>query len=218
MWVVIQFATVVITGVEKVADLGQAEGDGQVGADGRPHHLAGVAVNAGRDIQADDRTMAGIHAFDDVGIMAAHRFGKTGPQNGIDDQIAGGYQVIQSRRGRIGHGVDTQSLNDLPIDGRGAAVAGGVTQQQHQRLAAVGENFTGYHQTVAAVIAAAAEHQDASASDRKAIPQHPVGCQSGVFHEQGFGNAEIFDGALIHRTHLGNGGDFHGAPPVPMSR
>ena len=53
-------------GIEHVPDLGKAEGDGVVRPDRRPHHFPRFAVDAGGDVQAEDRLAADVDQFDHV--------------------------------------------------------------------------------------------------------------------------------------------------------
>ena len=74
-------------GVEHISDLGKAEGDGMVRPDGRPQNLSRIAMDAGRDIQAENRQAGRIDPFDHLPADAVDVAVETRPEKGVDDPV-----------------------------------------------------------------------------------------------------------------------------------
>ena len=74
--------------VEHVSDLGEAEGDGVVRPDRRSHDLPCVAIDAGGDIQAEDRFTACVNQVDRLSVNAAHPTIEARSEQGVDDPVA----------------------------------------------------------------------------------------------------------------------------------
>ena len=79
------------TGVEHIPQLGEAEGHGMGGPDGRPHHLARIAVNPGWDIEAEHRLGAPVDLVDDVSIEPLYLPREACPEDGVYDSVAMGH-------------------------------------------------------------------------------------------------------------------------------
>jgi hypothetical protein len=179
---------------QEVTGLGAVEGDGQGGVRRAPQDRAGVAVHARRDIDRDHRHIGLLDRLDRLARHALERAGQTRAEQPVDHQPRAGDQrgvegkhLAQPRRGR-GGGVAAQPLAR-------------TEQGESHRPAEPGEMPRG-HETVAAVIAGAAQHE--GRAGREAFRDRSGDRRARIVHELDARHARG-DGGGIGRAHLGDG-------------
>ena len=110
------------------------------------------AVDAARQIDAENRRAVGIDRLDHLERIALDRAVETGAEQRIDDQRRPADRLRIERQHRI-----------FPSPRRRRRIAlqaVALAQQDHRDLAAARRQFGRRHETVAAIVAAAGDHQD----------------------------------------------------------
>ncbi len=137
-----------------MAGLAPEEGHGLGGANSCAHHRPGIAVDAARQIDGEGRRAVGIDRLDHVVRLALDGTVEAGAEQGIDDQCRLADRLRVERLYRI---------FPSPRCGCGVALqAVALAQQDDRNLAAAGGEFGGRDKTVAAIVAAAGDHEDRS--------------------------------------------------------
>lgn len=174
------------------ADFGQAEGDGEVGGNEVGIDGAGVAIEAGWDIDGDDFRWlvagagggeCGEGPRDGVGGVEGEVLSDA--EEGVDDEVGGGELGGELLAGGVGGAVDDgQVAGSEFVEAGGLAVAFGEVDGD---VGAPVVEVAGGDEAVAAVVAGAGEDEDVAAFE--GAEEHPgfLGDgEPGFFHELGF--------------------------------
>ena len=188
----------------QMSQLGQGEGDGDGGLHGAAQHPAGVRLHAGGDVRRDDGSGALIHPADGVRRPAAHLGIQADAENSVHQHVGALHRLSLPVRGRVevlqsaACGVQTPLHlravvgHLLPASGEQGAHLGSLLQQQ-----------TGNGHAVAAIVAAAAEHDGALSLDR---PQHIFAgheqADGRPLHQDSGAHAPLVDGGVVQIPHL----------------
>ncbi len=173
-----------------------------------PRQRAAIRVEAGRQVERDDRHAGGAGAVDGLdgrGHRPARGAAQAGTEKRVHDQIGAAEDRREPARIR--------DLLDAPAPApervrRVAPHVGAPPHQQHAHHRAAGSEPARDHESITAVVALAAHDDDRLAADRR----EPAGDERGragprVIHEARPGNAELADGARVERPHLRGGED-----------
>jgi hypothetical protein len=183
---------------QQMCRLAPEERDGFAGADGHAHHRAAGAVDAARQIDAENRRAVGVDRFDHVERVALHRSVQAGAEQRVDDQRGLADRLRIERQHRI-----------FPSPGRGRGVAlqaVPLAQQDHRDLATARGQFSRRHEAVAAIVAPARDHQDRTFLDEihRGFGHGLAGAQHQLETGRARGNADP-----IGTLHLRGGQDLH---------
>ena len=207
-----QLAALAESRVQHVADLGQTEGNRVVRPDGDAHDGPRVAVNAGRDVQAENRFAALINQLDQIPVKTAHLPIQPGAEERIH-QYAAVHQFASYGLSRLNlpdlHG---KLAENFEITGCRALEFSLLTGQQDRNQSADSVETACHHETIAAVVAGAAKHGAPLSSYLHRAGQDSAGRESSIFHEDLFRDEKPFHRLAIHSPHLGNTRNLHGTP------
>jgi len=132
--------------------LAAEERDGLGGAHRDAHDGPGGAVDAARQVDAENRRAVGVDRLDHLERIAFHRPIEPGTEQRIDDQRRPADRLGIARQHRI-----------FPSARRGGRVtlqAIAFTQQDDRDVATARRQFSRRHEAIAAIVAAAGDHQD----------------------------------------------------------
>ena len=121
----------------------------------RPIALPRRAVEPARNIDGDHRDSAGVHRFNEFGRFAIERTRKSGAEERVDHDI----HALQ-RIGRCRANGQRPAARHL---GGVALQCGAISEKEDADVEAAIAQMTGRDEAVAAVVAGAAEHDDAGA-------------------------------------------------------
>ena len=141
------------------------EGDGARRPDGSPAHGAGVAVDAGRHVDGEDRPARRVEALDDAAAADLEITVEAAAEQGVDDEPG------PRRRDRVGG--DERAAPFGEGARRVAAHALGRAEQRNGDLVAVLGKKASRDETVAAIMARPANDKDAA---RPGAAGHRDGC------------------------------------------
>ena len=145
-------------------------------------------------------------------MQAAHVAVQTGSEDGVHDAVA--VQEVRSNplRGFEDLNLDGQALQDSEVHSGRALEFPRISEDEHPGIAAVRMDLSRHHETVAAVVAGAAEDHESPVPDADLPSQDGGGRLAGIFHQDLLGNPQLFDGMALHRPHLFHCADFHDPP------
>ena len=200
-------------GIEEVSDLGEAEGDRMVRPDGRAQDLPGIAVDAGGDVETEDRPAGGVDQVDHLPAEALDLPVEARPEKGVDDPVrvdeapSGAPQDPRTCSTSIG------SLPTIvPVGPGRPAEPFGIADEKHPGRASAGKDVACDDEAVAAVVSDPAEQEVPPPGDSPLPGEDLEGRPSCVFHEDLLGDPELFDGPSVHGPHLTDAADLHGSP------
>ncbi len=196
--------------LEQERALQAGEGDGERGAHGVTEQGAAVGAEPGREIEGDHGNAAArgraVDLLDDLGGQAARRAGQSRAEQGVHHEIRLGQG--SGHRGETGLVVDLLDLAPPALEGL-AGVArdlGAEAHQEHAGARALGLEVAGDHEAITAVVALAAEDEDAAAPHGGPLAGNDGGRSTPrVLHEPGARNVQRLDGPSIQHPHLGGG-------------
>ena len=199
------FAGVVVGGGSGEAEFCAGEGDGFGGAEGdaAPPFTdgeAGVAVEAGGDIDAEDGAAGEVEGGDGVAGEAFEGAGEAGAEEGVDNEVAGAGLVepgaeLAAVGGERLQG-EAHGLDDGELGGGGVAVRFGRGEEEDaDGDGGVVEVACG-DEAVGAVVAGAGEDEDGGVGLEAAEGGLGDGA-AGVFHEGEDGEVEVLGGAAV---------------------
>jgi hypothetical protein len=189
---------------QQMRRLAAEERDGLGGAHRDAHDGASAAVDAARQINAENRCAVGVDRLDHLERIALHRPIEPGTEQRIDDQrrpadrlgIARQHRIFPSsrRRGRV-------ALQTIPL-----------TQQDDRDLAAARRELSRRHEAIAAIVAAAGDHQD-----RPLLHEVDRRLRNGLTRAQHQREARRprGNGQPIGTLHLSSLKNFHAEFPIP---
>ncbi|GCC44380.1 hypothetical protein chiPu_0028541 [Chiloscyllium punctatum] len=174
------------------------EGDGFGRLHGGPHDSARCAVDAARQIDRQHRRTAGVDRIDHLQRVALHRAIEPGAEQRVDDQRRLAERLRVERQHRIFPALRRQR--------RIALQAVALAKQDHRDLAAARGELGGGDKAIAAIVAAAGDHDD-----RPLLDQVHRGFSDGLAgaHHQREARRAGCDGQPIGTLHLGGGQNVH---------
>ena len=178
--------------LEEEAELGESEADGDVGVDRGSRDLPRAEIDAGRSVNGDDGSAAGVDRLNDAGRSLARRARGPGPEKAVEDD--GGAREdrsgVGSRRGR--------QLPQMSENGIGRPVS--VSKRDH--VAAPGGESAERYVGIAAVVPAPKRSRHAT-SRKETVDDERDGA-AGVFHEQALRDAVLLLRPAVDLRHLGH--------------
>ncbi len=189
-----------------LADFRKAEGRGRLGLHCDTQCDAAVGIQAGRDVDGEDRHAAGVEQVQDVGVESLDSGVEAGAEDRVDDERRGPHRFGQPSDGGRGRHFGQRHACRL----HGAQCAGGVpahvghcTEQGDLCPHALAAQQAGDDKPVAAVVALAGHDEHPGAPDmRELFEQHRRGTAPGALHQHVAGRAAPLDRPLIEPPHL----------------
>ncbi len=183
---------------QKMRGLLAEEGDGFGRLHGRAHHRARRAVDAARQIDRQHRRTVGVDGRDHLQRVALHRAIEAGAEQRVDDQRRLADRLRIERQHRIFPALRRQR--------RIALQAVALAEQDHRDLAAARGELGGGDKAVAAIVAAAGDHDD-----RPLLDQVHRGFSNRLAsaHHQREARRAGCDRQPIGALHLGGGQNVH---------
>ena len=210
----LQLAAVFQARKHGLAQLGRAEGAGQIGLHGRAHDLARVRADPGGDIHRDDERLAGVDQADDLLVPPFYRGVEARAQQRVHHQVGllqvkG--QVLHAFLVQDLHNGQVQGLDGLEVHGRIALDGVQFSQDVEDHLRAPAVQPAADHEPVPAVVAPAADNGRAQALHRFQGLLDQLGQPfSGVLHEDHAGQTRLLHGPGVKGSHLlGQAQGFH---------
>ena len=164
---------------QQMAGLAAEERDRVGGVDGGAHDGAGVAVDAARQVDRDDRRRRCVHHVDHGARQALDRTVETGAEQGIDHEVPAAERFRQGRLDR-----------PLPAGGRKRRIALEPAALAHEEkphlVAALGQDAR-RHKAVAAVVARTGHHHSRAA--RQQAGGYVGHGAAGILHQVDAGRA-----------------------------
>ena len=186
------------------------------GTHDRARRLARVGAQPRGQVERDHGEAALVDPSDRVGDEARGRPARSRPEQGVDGQRAGGVERVLEPGDPPGirdlHRPEPRGDEARELRRRVPPDVGGTADQEHAHARSPAREPPRHHEPVTAVVALAAHHDDAEATERPLVrreegPDLGGGAAPGVLHERGAGNAQLGDRAPVQGAHLGGGED-----------
>ena len=180
------------------------EGQGGRCLDRRTQNRAGVGVQAGGNVERQNRGGMRVHGVDGFAPVSFNVPLQSRAKNGVHQEIG----IIQTSDG-IGLDRNAGGEGVAPGGLRVAAQGLRIGERQHARAQSSLASQPGHHVAVTAVVAAAADHHDPP-DFGPALAQQVEGGFAGPIHQGIAGDTPILDGEAVQLPHLGGAVQFDG--------
>ena len=194
----VQLTAVIRAFQREQARLERDEGDGVVGPDRAPQHPSAVGVQSAGDVDGQHRARLAVDVLDQLRVASGDIALQTDAEQRIDHQIEvaiGQLGSISCRRGQPG------VVSGSRIVGQPGPLAG-----EHDRHPIPPRlQMTGQHESVAAVVAGAGQHEHRPGFAEQTIARELGGGESGALHQRR--RVRLRAGERLDPAHIG--GEIH---------
>ena len=169
-------------------------------------------METGWDINGDNWFPGTVHEVDGLTIGSGYYGGQSGPQEGVDKDVAGSEEgsclVGRSESNDRGSPCDS---NEPSIHRCGIATQlGKWCEEDDMDLCASAMQQPGHNQSVSSVVSFSAENSNGLAAYRPVVLlQMSDNSFAGALHQDGAGDMRFGDRTAIERLHLGSCHDLH---------